>query len=183
MHVAISSAVGGRLPADGAAFQDVGDENGIAAEAHRPDDFREKLAGLADERLALRVLVSARRLADEHQLGVHVAHAKDDLRAAGDEVRAFFADENAGAQRVEAGALFLQRKRDARRGVRRGLRGVRTGGRMVGCLRCLGRCVFRNESRRREPRERSRRCAQVAASAIAQVGERVVQLVEGGFES
>ena len=42
----------------------------------------EELPGLADERDALLVLVEARRLADEHQVGVRVAVAEDDLRAA-----------------------------------------------------------------------------------------------------
>ena len=41
----------------------------------------EQLAGLADERYALLVLVEAGRLADEHQLGVGVAGAEDDLCA------------------------------------------------------------------------------------------------------
>ncbi len=38
----------------------------------------EQLAGLADERLALLVLVEAGRLADEHQVGVGVAGAEHD---------------------------------------------------------------------------------------------------------
>ena len=42
----------------------------------------EQLPGLADEREALLVLVEAGRLADEHQLGVGVPDAEDDLRAA-----------------------------------------------------------------------------------------------------
>ena len=37
--------------------------------------------GAADERQALAVLLGARRLADEHQVGVGVAGAEDDLRA------------------------------------------------------------------------------------------------------
>ena len=41
----------------------------------------EQSAGLADERQALLVLVGARRLADEHQVGVGVAGAEDDRRA------------------------------------------------------------------------------------------------------
>src|SRR4029079_2117308 len=40
----------------------------------------EQLPGLADERDALLVLVEAGRLADEHQVGVRIAGAKDDLR-------------------------------------------------------------------------------------------------------
>jgi hypothetical protein len=35
-----------------------------------------------DERVALLVLVEARRLPDEHQIGVRVPDAEDDLRAA-----------------------------------------------------------------------------------------------------
>ncbi len=39
----------------------------------------EQLAGASDERLALEVLVAPRCLADEHQVGVRVAHAEDHL--------------------------------------------------------------------------------------------------------
>ena len=42
----------------------------------------EQLAAAADERQALAVLLGARALADEHQVGVGVAHAEHDLRAA-----------------------------------------------------------------------------------------------------
>ncbi len=44
-----------------------------SAEADRGQHFIEKLAGPADERLALQVLVAARRLADDHQAGLGVA--------------------------------------------------------------------------------------------------------------
>ena len=40
----------------------------------------EQLPGAADERQALAVLLGARRLADEHQVGVGVAGAEDGLR-------------------------------------------------------------------------------------------------------
>ena len=53
-----------------------------------PSSCVEQLPGLADERQALLVLVGARRLADEHEVGVGVARAEDHLRARGDELRA-----------------------------------------------------------------------------------------------
>ena len=41
----------------------------------------EELAGLADERHALLILVETRRFADEHQVGVRAAGAEHDLRS------------------------------------------------------------------------------------------------------
>ena len=46
------------------------------------DHLREQLAGAADEREALLVLIGARAFADEHQLGLLVAGSEDDLVAA-----------------------------------------------------------------------------------------------------
>ena len=65
-----------------AALDDVGDVHVLARQADRLDDLGQQLAGAADERLALLVLVRARRLADEHQVGVRVADAEHDLLAA-----------------------------------------------------------------------------------------------------
>ena len=45
------------------------------------EQLRQQLPGGADERLSLFVLVEARRLADEHQIGVWFADAEDDLGA------------------------------------------------------------------------------------------------------
>ncbi len=45
----------------------------------------EQAPGLADERLALAVLVRPRRLADEHQVGVRVSHAEDEPASASPE--------------------------------------------------------------------------------------------------
>ena len=50
-----------------------------ALEADLGQQLVEQLAGLADEREAQPVLVGARRLADEHQLGVGVAGPEHDL--------------------------------------------------------------------------------------------------------
>ena len=49
------------------ALDDVGDVDLVARQADRLDDPGQQLPGAADERLALPVLVLARRLADEHQ--------------------------------------------------------------------------------------------------------------------
>ncbi len=65
-----------------AALDHVGDVDLLAGHAHGLDDLGEQLAGAADERLALLVLVLARRLADEHQAGLRVADAEDHLPAA-----------------------------------------------------------------------------------------------------
>lgn len=63
------------------AFQDVGDVHRFPAKAHGPDHFGQELTGLADKRLALDVLVRAWSFADEHQPGIDVAHAKDNVFA------------------------------------------------------------------------------------------------------
>ena len=53
-----------------AAFQNVGDVDVAALEAHGLDDFREELAGFADEGFGLRVFIGARgfRLATRQHL-------------------------------------------------------------------------------------------------------------------
>src|SRR2546430_13536810 len=48
------------------------------------------------ERLALQILIRARRFADEHQFGIEISHAENDLRAGPREVRTFLANERAG---------------------------------------------------------------------------------------
>jgi hypothetical protein len=50
-------------------------------EADLLEQLVEQLPGPAHERLALAVLLRAGRLADEHQVGVGVAHAEDRVRA------------------------------------------------------------------------------------------------------
>ena len=75
------------------AFEHVRHIDAVAVEADPGQQLVEQLARLADEGLALLVLVESRRLADEHQIGARVADAEDDLgpalrepalRAAGD---------------------------------------------------------------------------------------------------
>src|SRR4029077_1140673 len=61
------------------AFHDVRDINIFAPQAHGFDHVVEQLAGAADERLSLGVSIRARALANEHQLGARIAHAKHDL--------------------------------------------------------------------------------------------------------
>src|SRR5581483_11696927 len=63
-----------------AALEDVRDVDVCACEADLCEQLLEQLAGLADERQALLVLVETGRLADEHQVGVRIAGAEDDLR-------------------------------------------------------------------------------------------------------
>ena len=60
------------------AFEDVRDEHVRARQPDLAEQRVQQAAGLADERQALLVLVGARRLADEHQVGVGVARAEHD---------------------------------------------------------------------------------------------------------
>ena len=63
-----------------AALDHVGDVDVLAREADSGEELVEELPGLADERIALLVLVEAGRLAHEHEVGGGIAHAEDDLR-------------------------------------------------------------------------------------------------------
>src|SRR5918993_4381695 len=63
------------------ALHHVRDVDVIAREAHGFDHLGEQLPGPPDKGNALDVLVRPRRLADEHQVRVHVPDAKDDLLA------------------------------------------------------------------------------------------------------
>ena len=78
-HAAISSGFGvavvGRT-----ALDDVRDEHVLAPPADRSEQAHEQVAGAADERAALAVLVEARALADEHDLGRGIALAGHGLR-------------------------------------------------------------------------------------------------------
>ena len=70
-------AVSGR-----AALQHVGDEHVLAAQTGTPEQLVKVVPGGAYERLALQILVFARRLADEHHARMRVAHTEHRLRAA-----------------------------------------------------------------------------------------------------
>src|SRR5262245_29261307 len=61
------------------ALDHVRDVDLLAPHADGLDDPREELAGTADERQALLVLVSAGRLAHEHERRARVALAEDDV--------------------------------------------------------------------------------------------------------
>ena len=79
-------AVAGRT-----ALEHVGDEHVRAGQADLPQQLLQQLAGRAHERQALLVLVRARRLADEHQVGVGVARPEDHRRARRGQLRALLA--------------------------------------------------------------------------------------------
>ena len=66
----------------GATFYYVGDVDVFALQAHGFDHVGEKFSGTADERFAAEIFVTARAFADEHQVGVGIASAEDDLGAA-----------------------------------------------------------------------------------------------------
>jgi hypothetical protein len=67
--------------ARGPALEHVGDVHLRPGQTDRLEQAFENLAGLADERHALLVLVVAGRLADEHQVGVGITRPDHDLRA------------------------------------------------------------------------------------------------------
>src|SRR5262249_38090524 len=131
---ALRGAVVGR-----AALDDVADVDRAARDPEPLlDHLREQLAGAADEGQALLVLGLARALADEQELGVRVAVAEDDVRAALGEAAAV-----AVAKRrpylVEVGApgegagLEQRRLRGRRLRNRDGGGGDRGGGEHRGC--------------------------------------------------
>ena len=66
----------------GRHFKTLATKTRSATEPDPAEKLVEELPRLADERKALLVFVEARRLADEHQVGVRVAVAEDDLRPA-----------------------------------------------------------------------------------------------------
>src|SRR4029078_13208894 len=64
------------------AFQDIRDVDLVPAQADPRKQLLEPLSGGADERNSLLVLVKPWCLTDEHELGIRIAGAEDDLRAA-----------------------------------------------------------------------------------------------------
>ncbi len=75
--------VGLRVPVVGRpALHDVGDEHVLAPPAERAKEPDEHAPGAAHERTPLAILVEARALADEHDLGVRIALARHRLRPA-----------------------------------------------------------------------------------------------------
>ena len=67
------------------------------------------MSGASDEWFAARVFISARRFAYEHQFGIRIADAEHGLSASASEVRAFFANCDAGSNRREQ-RLFVRRR-------------------------------------------------------------------------
>jgi len=101
-------AVASGLPGGvGAALEDVGDVDGVAGEAGRDDDFGEELAGGANKRFAHAVFVRAGGLADEHEAGIDVTDAKDDIFAGVGEVGALDAGQGLLAQGGEGGGFVV----------------------------------------------------------------------------
>ena len=79
----------------------------------------EQLAGAADERQALDILVAAGRLADEHHARLRIAVGEHELRGGRAQRAALEAVEN-GAQLVEAGGAAGRFARRHDGGIRRG---------------------------------------------------------------
>src|SRR4030095_8753471 len=105
------------------ALQDICDINIFACERHLLENFRQQLSGASDEWFALLVLVHARRFANEHQIRVRIAHAKNGLRSRAGEMRAFRASADAFANRREQ-FCFVRRSQRLRSGMRSKLRSV-----------------------------------------------------------
>src|SRR5580765_4655349 len=61
------------------ALHNVRDVDLFALQAHRLDHVVQQLSGAANERLSLHVFVGSWTFADKHELGIGIAHAKDDL--------------------------------------------------------------------------------------------------------
>ena len=103
-----------------AAFENVDDIDVVTRKPDVGEQLVEQLACRADERDALLVLVEAGSLADEHQIGVRVARAEHDLRAASGECALGAAgnDLAEGAKLVDAGQLS-DRSHSFRRNSRR----------------------------------------------------------------
>ena len=91
----VSGALAGGI---GAALENICDVNFVAAQTHRLDDLGKKLTRLANERLALRILIGTGRFAHEHQVGSFIAHAKNDLLPRGNQVRALHTGQRLLAQ-------------------------------------------------------------------------------------
>ncbi len=71
-----------RVPVVGRpAFQDIADVHFFALQPDGRKDFVEQLAGPADKRLSLRVLIGTGRFTDKHHPAVRIANAKDKPRA------------------------------------------------------------------------------------------------------
>ena len=130
---------GGRAVFGRPAFEDVGDEDLVAAQAHAlGDHVRQELAGAADERLALPVFVGARSLTDEHQSGLGRAGAENGLRSRLGQVSALAAfshDPGQGRQssagRSQTGTGGVSNPGSRKSGPRSELGGAATGLRLA----------------------------------------------------
>ena len=98
----LGGAIGGR-----AALYDVGDVDLFALEAHGGNHIVKELAGLADEGEAGGVFVGTGAFADEHEAGVGVAVAEDDVAAAGVGERAASAVADEVADGLEGGGFLI----------------------------------------------------------------------------
>src|SRR5262249_53224444 len=107
--------VGQRIAVPGrAALHHVGDVHLVAAQADVGDEPRQETARPADERDALLVLLGARALTDEHEVGARVAVAEHHLAAALGGEGALRAAEGLPLELLERGERGLHQKRHAR---------------------------------------------------------------------
>ncbi len=108
--LAVTGSVGGHVRA---AFQNIGDVNIVAFQTHGFDHFGEELAGSADEWYALLVFVGTWGFTDEHERGIGVADAEDDLFAERGEVGAAGAGESGIPEPCKAGGFVTFGKLEA----------------------------------------------------------------------
>src|SRR6266568_3593550 len=83
------------------AFQDIGNINFLANEAHRLDNSCEQLTCATDKWFALPVLVHTGCFTDKHQFRIRIPDAEDCLRPRTGEMRAFCANTDAFAHQRE----------------------------------------------------------------------------------
>ena len=139
----------GDAVAGGPDLADVADVDLLAGEAHGGDLLVEQLAGPADEGAGLEVLVGAGRLADEHEGGVGVALAEDDVfpAVAGPVVVEVFGE--FGEELGECGGFLIECEfggggggerfeHDGLSGLKGGLGGGARGRRSGACGGCAG---------------------------------------------
>lgn len=109
-RLAVAALAGGHV---GTAFENVRDVNVRALESHRLDHLREELTRAANKRLTLLVFIGSGGFPDEHEIGIRIAHAEDDLRAGFDKMRTPRAGQSGFSQGIESAerALFLERFR------------------------------------------------------------------------
>ena len=170
-QASISSGCGSRFPGR-TALEHVRDVDVIALQPDPREQLHEQLAGCADERHALLVLVEARRLTDEHEIRGRRARSEHDLRPR----RARAAARAAGDLPPNSASVQLlnDRSHSPRHNSRRHRRS-RRGSWAVGQRsqnRCYGPRTTRTVSPRSSSRTRDRRATRRPSGRAPRSGSR-----------